>query len=108
MRRLFLSLTNSLSLPLSLSQCRTVCIHSCHFSPENAQLQLLGDQQLHTFFSAARDGGQRRVVALHLVPGFGGLEERLREGLGGCSTLTELLELLSLVVPNSTEIIRNP
>ena len=42
-------------------------------------------------------------MALHLVPGSGGVEERLREGLGGCSTLTELLELLSLVVPNSTE-----
>lgn len=84
---------------------RTVCIHSCHFSPENAQLQLLPDQQVHTFFSAARHGA-RRVVALHLVPGAGEVEETLRERLKNCSSLGDLLHQLSLVTPTSTEIMR--
>ena len=60
---------------------------------------------MHTFFSAARHG-TRRVVALHLIPGSGEVEELLREGLGKCSTLSELLHQLSLTTPGSTQIIR--
>ena len=46
---------------------RTVCIHDCHFSPENAQLQLMRGVQLHSFFSAAKHG-ERRVIAYHVIP----------------------------------------
>ena len=88
------------------SSHRTVCVHSCHFSPENAQLQLMQNQQVHTFFSAARHGS-RRVVALHLVPGAGEVEEGLRRGLGNCSTLRDLLLHLSRVSPSSTEIVKD-
>lgn len=84
---------------------RTVCIHSCHFSPENAQLQLLPHQQIHTFFSVARHG-TRRVVTLHLVPGSDNLEETLRERLRDCFTLSHLLLQLATIIPSSTDIIR--
>ena len=49
----------------------------------------------------------RRVVALHVVPGSSEIEEALREGLGRCSTLGELLEQLSVTTPGYTEIIKN-
>ena len=82
-----------------------MCIHSCHFSPENAQLQLLPKQQVHSFFSAARDG-ERRVVALHVVPGSTEVEEALRQSLAKCSTLGELLEQLSVTGPETVEMVR--
>ena len=106
----FFSPTISLHSPHThtqyLSPHRTVCIHSCHFSPENAQLQLLKGHQLHTFFSAARHA-TRRVVSLHLVPGDQEVEERLREALKSCHTLTDLLDHLSQVSPSSTDIMRS-
>ena len=83
-----------------------MCIHSCHFSPENAQLQLLRGCQAHIFFSAARREA-RRVVALHVVPGTREVEEGLREGLGRCFTLGGLLEQLTATIPDSSDMITN-
>lgn len=69
---------------------RTVCIHGCHFSPENAQLQLIRGAQLHTFFSAARNDS-KKVVAFHIIPGTEKVEQTVRQCISKCSTLRDLL-----------------
>eukprot|EP00731_Ephydatia_muelleri_P020474 Em0013g201a len=80
---------------------RTVCIHNGAFSPENAQLELVRGNHLHVFFSAARssNNNNRRVIAYHVVPGNIDVEQRLRDTVGQCTTLSELVEGLSSDFP---------
>ena len=81
-----------------LCTCRTVCVHDCRFSPENAQLQLLRGVQFHSFFSAAKHG-TRRVVSYHVIPANPSVELSVRECIQCCSTLGELLTKLSYCFP---------
>ena len=78
---------------------RTVCIHDCHFSPENAQLQLMRGVQLHSFFSAAKHG-ERRVIAYHVIPATEKVEQTLRQCLVNCTTMRELLTEISYSFPD--------
>lgn len=59
---------------------RTVCIHNGQFSPENAQLQLQNDCDLHTFYTVAKHPG-RSVVAFHVLPADDKTENALKECL---------------------------
>lgn len=80
---------------------RTVCIHSCCFSPNNAQLQLQESDSFHTFFSASRHG-ERRAVVLHILPASTSVEKAVRETAIRCSTLKQLLHQLNSNFPEIT------
>ena len=85
---------------------RTVCIHSCCFSPDNAQLQLLSlpdeklfDGQLFVFFSVAMHGG-RKVITFHAIPSSTAAETSLKEIITKSGdTLGDLLASLSGMFP---------
>ena len=92
-----------------MSMCthyRTVCIHNCCFSPENAQLQLLSlpdeelfDGQLFVFFSVARHG-ERKVITFHAVPNSTVAEKSLKEAIRKSGdSLANLMTSLSGVFP---------
>lgn len=78
---------------ISFHSCRTVCVHDCRFSPENAQMQLTHDTSVITFFSVARTD-QRQVVAYHVVCGTEKAEAALKESLKSVQTLGDLLQAL--------------
>ena len=58
---------------------RTVCIHGGRFSPENAQLQLLHNCDIHSFYSVAKSPG-RSVVTFHVLPA----HEKAEQTIKGC------------------------
>ena len=92
------SVLNTLHSPyLSLSlSCRTVCIHSCCFSPENAQFQIVNYNQVCSFYSVARHNG-RRVVVFHIIlpPSYSSCEEDIKK----CNDLVELLKCFDVCIP---------
>ena len=57
-----------------------MCIHGGRFSPENAQLQLLHDCDIHSFYSVAKCPG-RSVVTYHVLPAHESAERAIRDGL---------------------------
>ena len=60
-----------------------MCIHGGRFSPENAQLQLLHDCDIHSFYSVAKCPG-RSVVTFHVLPA----HERAEQAIKGCLSFT--------------------
>ena len=72
---------------------RTVCIHDCRFSPENAQMQLTHETDVITFFSVAKNQ-EHQVVAYHVVCGSNEAESALRERLKCAQTLGDLLQVM--------------
>ena len=72
---------------------RTVCIHDCRFSPENAMMQKTHKMDLITFFSVAKQQNQK-VVAYHVVCATEEIEQKLRELLPSSNTLGKLFESL--------------
>jgi len=96
---------------------RSVVIHECRFSPENAQLQLQVDSNstrsgssstypFHSFFSSARRG-DRRVITYHMLPSTSNLEHALKEITQGCETLGHLLSMLGASFPEIHNAISN-
>ena len=88
---------------------RSVVIHECRFSPENAQLQLEVNKDtcnpgtsctypFHSFFSSARQG-DRKVITYHILPSTSDLEHALREVTQNCDTLGHLLSMLGASFP---------
>ena len=60
-----------------------MCIHGGRFSPENAQLQLLHDCDIHSFYSVAKCPG-RSVVTFHALPA----HEKAERSIKGCLSFT--------------------
>lgn len=76
---------------------RSVVIHSCCFSPENAQFQL-AEQELCSFFSLARDDSTKRaVIVYHVLPASAEKERQLRHVNEKSSTVLDLLTNLAQV-----------
>lgn len=57
-----------------------MCIHGGRFSPENAQLQLQHDCDIHSFYSVAKCPG-RSVVTFHVLPAHEKAEQAIKECL---------------------------
>lgn len=85
-------------VPFHYLDQRTVCVHGCCFSPENAQLQLQSGCQLHTFFSAAKHEN-RRVCTYHIIPASDEVELTLRNSISKCTTVGNLLTELHCWFP---------
>ena len=100
------SVLNTLhSPPLSLSlSYRTVCIHSCCFSPENAQFQIVDYNQVCSFYSVARHNG-RRVVVFHIIlpPSYSSCEKDIKK----CNDLVELLKCFNVYIPLVSQKVHN-
>ncbi len=93
---------------------RTVCIHQCCFSPENAQLKLTTSDNrpplFHSFYSVACYGS-RRVVTYHVIPGNPLVEYLVCRSVQDCINMREVLlsltstftdlgeQLASLILP---------
>lgn len=60
-----------------------MCIHGGRFSPENAQLQLLHDCNIHSFYSVAKSLS-RSVVTFHVLPAHEAAEQTMK----GCLSYT--------------------
>ncbi len=82
---------------------RTVSIHSCCFSPENAQLMLqyCPMNGFHSFFSVARstEGSGKRVIALNIIPSSFSIEQEVRKSVQECINLNQLLTMLNATYP---------
>ena len=76
---------------ISFHSHRTVCIHDCRFSPENAQMQLTHETSVITFFSVAKNP-EHQVVTYHVVCGNDKAETALKESLKCVQTLGDLLQ----------------
>ncbi|XP_019856845.1 PREDICTED: uncharacterized protein LOC109585286 [Amphimedon queenslandica] len=83
---------------------RTVCIHSCCFSPENAQFQILNYDHFCSFYSVARHG-DRRVVTFHIVLSPSDLPciNKIKE----CNSLADLVKCFDFFIPPASQKIRN-
>lgn len=57
-----------------------MCIHGGRFSPENAQLQLLHDCDIHSFYSVAKCP-DRSVVTFHVLPAHEQAERAIKDCL---------------------------
>jgi hypothetical protein len=76
-------------------QERTVSIHSCYISPENAQVQCIDGSPFCSFYSAAVCG-TRKVVTFHVIPLNQCEEDKITDSITNSTTLNELL----LKLPN--------
>jgi len=81
---------------------RTVSIHGGRFSPENAQLQLQHNHDLHTFYSVARSA-ERGVVTFHVIPADDKMEKALKECLS--YTVGSLLHNLNEEFPEVADVL---
>jgi len=78
-------------VPFESIEPRSVVIHSCCFSPENAQFQLT-EQELCSFYSLARDDSTKRVVIVyHILPTSAEKERQLRQINEKSSSVLDLL-----------------
>jgi len=88
---------------------RSIAIHSCCFSPENAQFQMRNDVDFCSFFALATekvDGLNRKVVTFHMIPRYSDQEQMLTDVINNSLTLRDLLQGLSILYPKGHDYIR--